>query len=200
MKIKQTMKKLIIIISGVSLAIVLILFGLISYSYTQIAVSFNEVSSVNVELEVLSLPTLIKLGLDLLSGNWLSAALDVIAGLKFGLVFELINNGLFPVYIPELSYDLFINDVFVGSGNSVIDVTISPGETKEIQIIQNFEKDSFSPTIDSLIETEGIIDLKINGIAYFEILGFKIPIEFESSKQVSLVEEIQNQLEQQPLN
>ncbi len=199
MKIKQTMKKLIIIISGISLAIV-ILFGLISYSYTQIAVSFNEVSSVNVELEALSLPTLIKLGLDLLSGNWLAAALDVVAGIKFGLVFELINNGLFPVYIPELSYDLFINEVFVGSGNSVIDVTISPGETKEIQIIQNFEKDSFSPTIDSIIETEGIIDLKINGIAYFEILGFKIPIEFESSKQVSLVEEIQNQLEQQPLN
>ena len=194
------LKKPILIGSAFALGIVLIIFGLIGYSYTQITVSFSDVSSVNVELETLSLSSLVKLGLDILSGNWLAAALDVLAGINLGLVFELTNNGLLPVYIPELTYDLSINDVFIGDGNSIIDTTIDPGETKEIQIMQNFQKNSFSPAIESIVDAEGIIDVKINGVAYFELLGFNVPVEFESTKQVSIVEEIQNQLNQQPLN
>jgi hypothetical protein len=74
-------------------------------------VTFSDVSSVEIELEELSWSNLIKLGLDVLSGNWMDAALDVIAGINLGLIFELSNNGLLPVYIPELSYDLSINDI-----------------------------------------------------------------------------------------
>ena len=194
------LKKSTLIVFTSAIGIALIIFGLIGYSYTQITVSFSDISSVNVELETLSLSSLVKLGLDVLSGNWLDAALDVLAGINLGLVFELTNNGLLPVYIPELSYNLSINDVFIGAGNSIIDATIDPGKTKEIQIMQNFQKNSFSPAIESIIDTEGIIDIKINGVAYFELLGFNIPIEFESTKQISIVEEIQNQLNQQPLN
>ena len=194
------MKKSVLIVFAIAIGIALIVFGLIGYSYTQITVSFSEVSSVNLELETLSFSSLVKLGLDVLSGNWLAAALDVLAGINLGLVFELTNNGLLPVYIPELSYDLLINDVFIGAGNSIIDATINPGETKEIQILQNFQKNSFSPAIESIIDTEGIIDVKIKGVAYFELLGISIPVEFESTKQISIVEEIQNQLNQPPLN
>jgi LEA14-like dessication related protein len=194
------LKKSILIVFAFALGIALIIFGLIGYSYTQITVSFSDISSVNVELETLSLSSLVKLGLDVLSGNWLAAALDVLAGINLGLVFELTNNGLLPVYIPELSYNLSINDVFIGDGSSIIDTTIDPGEKKEIQIMQNFQKNSFSPAIESIIDAEGIIDVKINGVAYFELLGFNIPVEFESTKQISIVEEIQNQLNQQPLN
>ena len=194
------MKKSLPIVLGLALSITVIIFGLIWYSYSQITVSFSEVSSVNVELETLSLSSLIKLGLDVLSGNWLAAALDVIAGINLGLIFELTNNGLLPVYVPEISYDLYINEVFIGDGNSIVDATINPGETKEVQIIQNLQKTSFSPAVESIIDTEGIVDVKINGVAYFELLGFSIPIEFESEKQISLVEEIQNQISQQSLN
>ena len=109
------MKKEIIITIAVSIAIVVIVFGLIGYSYTQIHVSLIEVSSVSVELENLSWTTLIKLGLDILSGNWIAAALDVIEGINLDLVFGLSNNGLLPVYIPELSYDLSINDIPIGT-------------------------------------------------------------------------------------
>ena len=200
MTFQIVLKKSLPIVLGLALCITLIVFGLIWYSYTQIMVSFSEVSSVNVEIETLSLSSLIKLGLDVLSGNWLAAAIDVIAGINLGLVFELTNNGLLPVYIPEISYDLYINEIFIGAGNSIVDATINPGETKEVQIMQNFQKDSFSPAAESIIDTEGIIDVKINGIAYFELLGFSIPIEFESTKQISIVEEIQNQINQQSLN
>ena len=183
----------------VAFSVVLIVLGLVAYSYTQISASFNDVSSVNVELETLSFSSLIKLGLDVLSGNWLSAALDVIAGIELELVFELTNNGLLPVYIPELQYGLSINGIFIGNGTSIIDATIDPGKTKQINVIQNFQKDSLSPSIESIINSNGVIDVGIKGVAYFELLGFKIPFDFESSKQVSIVDEIQKQLNQQTL-
>ena len=194
------MKKVIIIVVAISISIIAILFGLIAYSYTQIHVSLSEVSSVDIELENLSWANLIKLGLDVLSGNWIAAALDVIAGINLELVFGLSNNGLLPVYIPELSYDLSINDIPIGTGNSEINTTINPGETKEIPILQNLQKTSFSPAIESIINTEGVIDVGVSGTAFFELLGQRIPIPFESTRQVSIVDEIQNQLNQQIQN
>ncbi|NOQ45018.1 MAG: hypothetical protein GQ471_05125, partial [Nitrosopumilus sp.] len=170
------MKKTIIIAVAISISIIAILFGLIAYSYTQIHVSLSEVSSVDIELENLSWPNLIKLGLDVLSGNWIAAALDVIAGINLELVFGLSNNGLLPVYIPELSYDLSINGIPIGTGHSEINTTINPGETKEIPILQNLQKTSFSPAIESIINTEGVIDVGVSGTAFFELLGQRIPI------------------------
>ena len=194
------MKKTIIIAVAISISIIAILFGLIAYSYTQIHVSLSEVSSVDIELENLSWANLINLGLDVLAGNWIVAVLDVIAGINLGLVFELSNNGLLPVYIPELSYDLSINGIPIGAGNSTINTTINPGEKKEIPILQNLQKNSFSPAIESIINTEGVIDVGVSGTAFFELLGQRIPIPFESTRQISIVDEIQNQLNQQIQN
>lgn len=194
------MKKTIIIVTAIILSIIAILFGLIAYSYTQIHVSLSEISSVDIELENLSWSNLIKLGLDVLSGNWIEAALDVIAGINLELVFGLSNNGLLPVYIPELSYDLSINGIPIGTGYSEINITINPGETKEIPILQNLQKNSFSPAIESIIKTEGVIDVGVSGTAFFELLGQRIPIPFESTRQVSIVDEIQNQLNSQIQN
>ena len=194
------MKKLIIISIVIVIAIIGLVFGLIAYSYNQIDVSLSDISSVEIELETLSLSNLISLGLDLLSGNWMAAALDVVAGINLGLIFELSNNGLLPVYIPELSYDLSINGIPIGQGYSEINTTINPGDTKEVQILQNFQKESFSPAMDSILSTEGVVDIGVSGTAYFELLGQSIPIPFESDRQVSLVDEIQNQLNQHTLN
>jgi len=196
----STLKKTLIISAVIVIAIISIIFGLIAYSYNQIHVSLSDISSVEIQLETLSLSNLISLGLDLLSGNWMAAALDVIAGINLGLIFELSNNGLLPVYIPELSYDLSINGIPIGQGYSEVNTTINPGETKEILILQNFQKENFSPAMDSIIKTEGVIDIGVSGTVYFELLGQSIPIPFESNRQVSLVDEIQNQLNQQVLN
>ncbi len=188
------MKKAIIISVSIGIIIVVLIFGLIAYSYTQIHVSLSDVSSIGIELENLSWPTLLQLGIDVLSGNWIEAALNVVAGINLELVFGLSNNGLLPVYIPELSYDLSINGIPIGKGSSEINTTINPGDTKEILILQNLQKDNFSPAIESIINTEGVIDIGVSGTAYFELLGQSIPIPFESTRQVSIVDEIQNQL------
>ncbi|MFB5606730.1 MAG: hypothetical protein ACE5RG_01365, partial [Candidatus Nitrosomaritimum yanchengensis] len=84
-------------------------------------------------------------------------------------------------------------------GSSIIDTTINPGEAKQIHVTQSIQKESLSPSVESIINNNGFIDVEIKGVAYFELLGFKIPFEFESSKQVSIVDEIQKQLSQQSL-
>ena len=190
------MKKEIILVVAIIAALIGIIIGLYAYSYSQIQVSFTEVSSVAITLEELSLSSILQLGIDALSGNWMQAALDLIGGIDLGLVFALTNNGLLPVYIPELTYNLSINGIPMGEGTNLINETINPGETKEIEIIQNFQKSSFNPAVASIIDSEGLLDVRVKGTAYFELLGQTIPVPFESTKQISLVDEIQKEWDQ----
>ena len=104
------------------------------------------------------------------------------------------NSGFLPVYIPDLTYDILINDIVVGGGHTNLDITINPGETKEIVSFQNIQKSSLAPTIYSIVSTEGVIDLKVKGTAYFKLLGFNVPIPFESSKQISIYDEVKNKI------
>jgi hypothetical protein len=39
------------------------------------------------------------------------------------------------------------------------------------------------------------MDIGVSGIAYFELLGTTIPIPFESKRQISIVIELENQLQ-----
>ena len=188
------MKKAVGISASILIMIIIIIGGLIAFSYTQLSVSLNKVTLHNVDLESLSLPNLLKLGLNAFSGNWLDAAFDLIRGINFNLMFELSNNGFFPVYVPDLSYDLLINDIPIGNGNSKIDATIYPGQTKEIFSFQNIKKNSLLPAVYSIVDTQGMIDLKVKGTAYFNLLGLNIPIPFESSKQISIYDEVRNKI------
>lgn len=175
-------------------AIIGIIFGLIAYSYTQIHVALNDVSFHSIEWASFSWSTLLSLGLNVLTGNWLGAAFDLIQGINLNLIFGLSNYGILPVYIPDLTYDLSINGVPVGEGYSTVNLTINPGETRQIPVLQNFQKSSLNPAISSIVSTGGIINLRVSGTAYFNLLGLSIPIPFESTKQVSIIDEIESRL------
>jgi LEA14-like dessication related protein/protocatechuate 3,4-dioxygenase beta subunit len=179
---------------GVFVLIIAIIGVLFYYSYTQIHVSLNDVSYHSIDWTDVTLSTLLKIGLKTLTGNWLSAAFDLIDGVNLNLFFALSNYGFLPVYIPDLSYDLIVNEVSMGEGKVPIDITIYPGETKEVKALQNFKKASLTPAISSIVSNGGMIDLHVKGTAYFKLLGLEIPIPFESSKQVSLYDEIKNKL------
>ena len=180
--------------AAIIVVIILIGGGLFVYSYTQIHVSLNDVTFHSIDWTTFSWSTLLSLGLNALTGNWLGAAFDLIDGINLNLIFGLTNNGILPVYIPDLSYDLSINGVPVGSGNSAIDLTINPGESRELPVLQNFQKSRMSPAVSSIVATGGIIDLRVSGTAYFKLFGLSIPVPFESSKQISIVDEIKKRL------
>ncbi len=178
---------------GITVAIIIvIIFGLITYSYTQIQVSLNDMSFAGIDWAQASFLTLAKLGLNALTGNWIGAALTLVQGIKLNLIFGLTNHGFFPVYIPNISYDLLVNGINVGKGSGNVDITINPGETKNFPILQHILTDSLKPAVSSIIDSGGIFDLKISGIAYFKLLGLTIPIPFESTKQISIVDELKN--------
>ena len=175
----------------ISILIILgIFFALLAYSYTQIDVTLNDVALHSIDWASLSWSMLLKLGLDALTGNWLDSAFELIQGINLNLVFGLSNNGLLPVFIPDLSYSLSVNGVNIGKGHNTVNTTINPGETKEILILQNFQKSSLSHTIESIVSNNGIMYIQIKGTAYFELLGVSIPIPFESTKQISIIDEV----------
>jgi len=182
--------KLVIIIAIVFVVIIAGVGGLFAYSYTQIHVSLDDAKFHSIDWESLSFSNTLKLGLNVFSGNWLSAAFDLIQGVNLNLYFGLTNNGFLPVYIPDLSYDLIVNGVSVGKGYTSIDTTVSPRQTKTLPVLQNFQKSSLAPAIGNIISNNGIIDLKVSGTAYFKVFGLSIPVPFESSKQISIIDEI----------
>ena len=154
-------------------------------------------SFVEIYLEDLSLFDLVNLSLDALSGNWESIILGVVSEIDLGIVLELTNNGFFPVYVPDVYYDLSVNGISVGNGYSKVNTIINPGETKKIEVFQNIQKSSLNPTIESIVEEQGIMNIRINGIAYFELFGQNIPLSFETHKQISIIDEILSKINQQ---
>jgi len=173
----------------ISIVVVAVFFSLVAYSYTQITVDIKGVTLDSIDWTSISVSTIIKIGLDVLRGDWIDSALALIEGINLNFIFQFSNNGILPVHIPDLSYDLSINDVYVGQGHSTINITINPGETKEIPILQNFQRDSLTPTVKSIVDRNGIMDLHISGIAYFKLLILEVPIPFESTYQISIIDE-----------
>jgi Late embryogenesis abundant protein len=182
------------IAATIVLVSIVLVIGLFYYSYTQIHVTLNDVKFHSIEWTSFSWSTLLSLGLNVLTGNWLGAAFDLIDGINLNLIFGVSNNGFIPVYIPDLSYDLFVNGVSVGHGYTNLATSIYPGETREITSLQNFKKSSLNPAIYSIVSNGGVMEIKVRGTAYFQFLGFSIPIPFESTKQISIVDEIKSRL------
>jgi LEA14-like dessication related protein len=179
---------------GIFFLIIAIIGGLLYYSYTQINVELNAVSFHSIDWANMTFSTLMNLGLDAITGDWLGAAINLVDGISLNLFFGLTNNGFLPVYIPDLSYDLLVNGVNVGKGRTTIDATIYPRDSKEIPIVQNFQKNGLSPAISSIISNDGVMEIKVRGTAYFEILGLNIPVPFESTEQISIRDEIENKI------
>ena len=182
---------------GVFVLIIVIIGILFYYSYTQISVELNSASLHSIDWASFSWSTILSLGLNVLSGNWFGAAFDLIDGVNVNLGFALHNGGLLPVYIPDLTYDLKVNGVHVGKGYSDVDMTISPGQSKQIYSLQNFQKNSLSPAISSIISNGGKMEIRVSGTAHFSLFGINIPVPFESTKQISVYNEIKKKLNEE---
>lgn len=188
-----------IIIAGAVLAAVVLGAVMLAYSYTQISVGLEHVGFRSIDWMDLTVSNLVMLGAKALAGDYVGSALTLIDGVNFDLVLGLSNGGLLPVYIPSVTYDLAVNGVPMGQSASAGPATINPGQTAQIATVQNIKKGSLAPAISSIVESEGIVDIKVEGTAYFELLWLEIPVPFESSRKISIIDEIQNRLSQNTL-
>jgi len=179
------------------LVIFLIVIGLFVYSYTQLSVNLRDVEFHSIDWVPLSWDKLLNLGLSTLTGNWFGAAFDLIEGVNLNLLFGISNNGLLPVYVPNLSYDILINGILIGKGFSDVDLTINPGQTKAITSFQNIHKDSMASAGRSIIESQGVMEIKVRGLAYFQFFGISIPVPFESSRNISIYDEVRQRIDEE---
>ncbi len=203
------------IVVAIVLAIIVMFGGLVTYSYTQIHVDLNDVNYHSIDWAPLSFTQLLNLGVDGLSENIPGPVFDLIDGINLELIFGLSNNGFLPVYIPSITYDLSINDVFVSQGNRMTDFisnqpnnwkgpwkgfsimtdfTINPGQIKQITENTDYTKNDLTSAASTIIANGGIIDLKVSGTAYLKLFELSIPIPFESSKKVSIIDEVKKEI------
>ena len=179
------------------LVIFLIVVGLFVYSYTQLSVNLHDVQFHSINWASLSWHKLLDLGLSTLSGNWFDAAFELVEGVNLNLLFGILNNGILPVYIPDLSYDVLINGILIGKGFSDVDLSVNPGQTKMITSFQNIHRDSMAPAVSSIIESRGIMEIKVKGTAYFQFFGLSIPVPFESSRNISIYDEVRERIDEE---
>jgi hypothetical protein len=77
---------------------------------------------------------------------------------------------------------------------AILDQTVNPGETKSIEDTQDIQFSSLKPAIGSIIDSGGIANIKISGIAYFRLLGLSVPVPFQSTKQVNVADELKSRI------
>jgi LEA14-like dessication related protein len=188
--------KTILIGGCIGAAIIAIIIGIIVYSYTQISATLDNVSFAGID-HVSSnnlLSATFKAILQASSGNWVQAITNYITGIKFNLYFGLTNHGIFPVYIPKVSYNLSVNGIYVSQGQSNLDETIKPGETKELPVLADITTSGLEPAAISVLSTSGIVDLQASGTVDFNVLGLTVPVPFQVTKQINLEDEIKKSL------
>lgn len=179
------------------LMVFLIIIGLFVYSYTQLSVILNDVRFHGIDWAPLSWDKLLNLGLSTLTGEWFNKTFELIEGINLNLLFGISNNGFVPAYIPDLSYEILINDILIGTDFSDVHLTINPGETKVITSFQNITKESMSPVVYSIIESQGVMEIKMKGIAYFQLFGISIPVPFESTRNISIYDEMREKINEE---
>jgi len=177
---------------GITAAIVLGILSLVAafmaYSYSQIQVRLNDIDYAGINWAPISGSTLV----NALTGNYLGAGLSLIDGVKLNLLFEGRNNGVIPIEVPDVSYDLFINGVNVGKGQSYVNTIINPGESKVLPVTQDIQKSSIQSAAYTLIESGGKMNIEVRGTSHLKFFGLTLPIPFpfEASKQISITDEI----------
>jgi len=182
------------IAAAIVLVILVVLGGLFYYSYTQIQVELTGLSLHSIDLMKFTWKNVLSLGLNLISQNWFGAAIDLVDAVNVNLEFGVKNNGLLPVYIPDLNYDLYVNDKHFGNGHSTFDATIFPGEYREFPAFQKFKKSGLTESIPSIISRGGNMDITVKGTAYFQIFGLSIPVPFESTRTINIASEIEKRI------
>jgi len=181
----------------VFLAIFLLIIGFFVYSYTQLSVNLNDVRFHSIDWASLTWDKLSNLGLSTLTGEWFGASFDLIEGVNLNLLIGISNNGFLPVFLPDLSYDVLINGISIGKGNSDVNIVINPGQTKVITSFQNITKDSMAPAVHSVIESKGVMEIKLRGMAYFQFFGINIPVAFESTRNISIYDEVREKINEE---
>jgi LEA14-like dessication related protein len=173
----------------------LLVAGLIGYSYTQISGQITNVSLSGITFAQLSAGTLVKLAANILTGNLLGIALNLVSSIDLNVQLALKNNGPLPVSIPSETHDLTVNGIDVGTGSANIEETLSPGQTITVPIKQSITTDSIAQIASSVIAAGGNVDVQINGQAHFSLLGLPVSISFQKSTQISLVDKLKQSVE-----
>lgn len=183
------------ILAGVIIIILILIASLLYQSYTSVDVTVTDISLGSPPIEV-DKGKAILLGAATLAtgGAALPYLIEAIEGMNLEINIEARNGGVLPVYIPTVSYDLYINENYVGDGVLDREVTIDPGESELITIYQFINRESLLEVVASIVENDGLADIRVIGEARVSIMGQSFSIPFEQNTTINVYEEVSRAL------
>ena len=168
--------------------------GLVAYSYLNTKVSLQSVSFSGIAWHP-SVTSAVKGVIDVIAGSPANAILDQVDGVNLDAVVQANNQGAIAVQLPTLRYSLSINDVVVKQDWYVINESVAPGEIKEMHVPVTIDKANILAAGESIIRSEGIIDIQLTGTSSYHLLGFSVPVPVHYQKKISLLDEAKKRLQ-----
>ncbi len=177
-------------ILAISLVVVLLAAGIIGYSYTQITVSVQSVEFAGVTFREPNTQTLVSLA----AGNPVGVVLSLLDKINIQVNLEIENAGLVPLAIPSTEFDIDVNGVRAGSGQSS-DQSLNPRQSTIIPVRVEIPVARLQPLADVIVQSLGELDIEIHGKLKTNLLIIPIEIPFQKQQHISLVQIAQEKVQ-----
>lgn len=128
-----------------------------------------------------------------ITGNLLLAALSTVYAIDLDLAVRVSNPSFLPVIIPSFDYRLYGNNVYIGSGRYPERVMVEPSSSRTIHITQKITVSAMPSLLTSIINNQGMLDVKVDGEAHLSPLPISIP--FQSTRSINVYQEVRNKIE-----
>ena len=170
-------------LSAIVLLIVLIVAGLVGYSYSQFRVYIQRVDSVSPSLKT-DLGSIAEGITNLVTGNFTDSVTSVLDGISIATVVKVHNGGIIPVYLPGMKHV-----IFMGEGHEAAETTetnpatwLGPGETKLVNIDAFIPIEEIPEMALAAIVNGGVIDFTVESTV--DLPGFTIARRADGTSDV----------------
>lgn len=174
------------------IAVSAIAVGLIYYSYQNLTVTFNslELDSPPVTIDETKL-FLAALTFVATGGTDLIAFLNSIDTINLLIGLDVRNGGFMPVAVPQFEYDIYINQIPAGHGQSSQQFTISPSQVQTMIVQQQVDATSLKSNamalINSIVESSYVVNVQLKGDAKLQGI-FPLSIPFTVERSINLLD------------
>ena len=183
--------KIISIVVSILLLISLVLY----YSYTNVEAEVSDFKlgdpAISISSEKISIAII-----SALISNEISIPLliDVINGVNLDINMEIKNNGLIPIEIKSVKYQLYINEIDMGFNQLDLQISVPPGASRTLNFYHLIKRESLIEAVASMVESGGSANISIDGEATVSLLGINMTLPFYKKINLNLIEIIRMEI------
>ncbi|MDG6971037.1 MAG: hypothetical protein JRN54_08035 [Nitrososphaerota archaeon] len=157
-------------------AVLVFLFVVGSFEYLSFTQTSSSYSGVSFDGVTLASPTALNAASEVIHlyaattsptpDSVAAAIVGIITSVRVNITLSLYDGGVFPVYIPSETHQVFIDGLLVGTGETR-SLWIWPGASATVQIVESISTGELLPIVSAAIASGGKVQYDIVGSASF---------------------------------